>query len=98
MISLIVISLNVFFNEMSKSTIRLRDIQLSQLNNECLKLVAKFVRALKTHNGVTLRMQDENILLEISKQSHRTKNLELKELYAELKEEILKSVQQSMEK
>jgi len=80
---------------MSKSTIPLRDIQLSQLNNECLKLVAKFVRVLKTYNGVTLRTQDENILLEISKQSHRTKNFELKELYAELKEDILKSVQQS---
>jgi len=54
----------MFFNEMSKSTIPLRDIQLSQLNNECLKLVAKFVRVLKTYNGVTLRTQDENILLE----------------------------------
>ena len=83
---------------MSKVTIRLGDIQLSQLNNECLKLVVRFVRALKAHNGVALRMQDENILLEISEHSHRTRNKELKELYAELKKELLKSVQESMEK
>jgi len=84
--------------EMNKLTIQLKDVQLSQLNNECLKLVLKFVRTLKAHNGKTLRMQDANILLQISDQSHRTKNQELKELYAELKREILKSVHQSMEK
>jgi len=83
---------------MSKSTIPLREIQLAQLNNECLKLVVKFVRVLKAHNGVSLRMQDADILLQISARSHRTRNAELKAIYAELKVEILKSVQQSMDK
>lgn len=81
---------------MNKVTVLLRDIQLSQLNPECLKLVAKFVRHLKAHKGVSLRMQDADILLQISTQSHRTKNPELKALYAELKQEIQKSLHQSM--
>jgi len=59
---------------MSKSTIPLREIQLAQLNNECLKLVVKFVRVLKAHNGVSLRMQDADILLQISARSHRTRS------------------------
>jgi len=59
---------------MSKSTIPLREIQLAQLNNECLKLVVKFVRVLKAHKGVSLRMQDADILLQISARSHRTRN------------------------
>jgi hypothetical protein len=81
---------------MNKVTILLRDIQLSQLNPECLKLVAKFVRQLKAHKGLSLRMQDADILLQISTQSHRTKNAELKALYVELKQEIQKSLHHSM--
>ncbi len=83
---------------MNKVTIQLRDIQLSQLNNECLKLVAQFVRALKARKGISLRMQDPDILLQISEYSHRTRSTKLKTMYADLKAEILKSIQQSMEK
>ncbi len=82
---------------MSKVTIQLKDIQLAQLNNDCLKQVVKFLRALKAHNGVSLRMQDADILLQISDQSHRTRNKELKGLYADLKSKILESMRQTLE-
>jgi hypothetical protein len=81
---------------MNKVTIPLRDVQLSQLNTACLKLVAKFVRRLKAHKGVYLRMQDSDILLQISERAHRTKDSELKALYVDLKKEILNSVHHSM--
>jgi ribosomal silencing factor RsfS len=82
---------------MNKVIIQLRDVQLSQLNTECLRLVAKFVRQLKAHKGVSLRMQDSDILVQISTQAHRTKNKQLKALYVDLKQEILKSLHHSME-
>ena len=77
-------------------TLQLKDIQLTQLNNECLKLVAKFSRALKALEGVSLRMQDADILVQISEHAHRTKSKELKALYAGLKVELQKSVHKSM--
>jgi len=81
---------------MNKVTIQLRDIQLSQLNTQCLLLVAKFVRRLKARKGVYLRMQDDDILLQISERANRTRDTELKALYADLKKEILNSVHQSL--
>ena len=83
---------------MNKVTVPLKDIQLSQLSSQCLQLVAKFVRALKARKGVSLKMQDVDILVQISEYAHRTKSKELKALYAELKVEIIKSVHQSMDK
>jgi hypothetical protein len=81
---------------MNKITIQLRDIQLSQLNTQCLLLVAKFVRRLKARKGVSLRMQDDDILLQISERANHTRDTELKALYADLKKEILNSVHQSL--
>ena len=83
---------------MSKVTIRLEDIQLSQLNNQCLKQVSTFVRALKAHSGVALRMQDSDILVQISDQSYKTRNKDLKRLYADLKTEITKSMRKTLDK
>ncbi|MFT4634344.1 MAG: hypothetical protein ACI854_000345 [Arenicella sp.] len=42
-------------------------------------------------------MQDSDILLQISSQSHRTRNSELKAFYTELKHEVIKSVHYLME-
>jgi len=78
--------------------IRLKDLQLGQLNTECLLLVSRFVRVLKQHNGTQLRMQDDDILNYIADYARRTRNKELKAIYTELKEEITKSVYQSIQK
>lgn len=78
--------------------IRLKDLQVSQLNNECLLLVGRFVRELKAYKDVSLSVQDRDILMQISNQARRTRNTELKAIYKELKSEIIKSVYDSMTK
>lgn len=81
-----------------KLVIQLKDIEVSQLNNACLTLIAKFVRVLKVTEGVSLRMQDTKVLLQISDYAYRSDNGELKEIYAELKSEMVKSIHHSMER
>jgi len=76
--------------------VNLNEIQLKDLNNDCLLLATKFVRTLKAYNGKVLRLQDKDILMKIAKRSRATKNQELKDIYAELKEEIKKSLYESM--
>ncbi len=77
---------------MDRNTIPLKDVQLSQLNGECLRLVARFVRVLKAKRGETLVMQDADILMKISERARKTNNKELKGIYAELKIAMVKSV------
>lgn len=77
--------------------IRLKYLQLSQLNNECLTLVGRSaVRALKAHNGFGFRVQDKDILVQISQQSKRTSNRKLRVIYKQLESEITKSVYESI--
>ncbi len=69
--------------------INLKDIQLSQLNPECVLLINRFIRALKAHDGTVLKIQEKDILMQISEQARRTDNDELAVMYKELKEKIL---------
>lgn len=68
--------------------ISLRDIELSQLNNTSLTLVSKYVRLLKAKEGVQLKLQDRDILVNISKSARSTDNEDLIALYQELKQEV----------
>lgn len=76
--------------------VNLNDIQLKDLNNECLLLATKFARTQKAYNGKVLRLQDKKVLTNISKMARSTRNQELKNIYATLKEEIKKSLHGSM--
>ena len=78
--------------------IRLKDLDLGQLNNECLLKVSRFVRELRAETGIKLRMQDKDILKQISNHCREIDNPHLQEIYAELKQEILKSVYSKMSK
>ena len=78
--------------------IRLKDLELGQLNQGCLRLVFKFVQVLRAETGVSLRMQDKDILNQISIHCRETDSPELRSIYDELKEEILKSMYQKMTK
>ncbi len=82
---------------MNHVKVQLKDIKLSQLNTECLRLVASYIRALRQYNGTVLRMQDADVLLKISDYSHRTRNQELKNLYARLKLEMGQALLESQE-
>jgi len=76
--------------------IRLRDIQLNQLNNKSLTLVAKYARILRTAEGKQLRLHDKDILVRISESARKTENEELIALYKELKEQVRIGVFESM--
>lgn len=78
--------------------VQLRDVQLGQLNTESLLLVSRFSRVLKQHNGKHLSMQGPNLLNTLAVHARKTRNEELKEIYAELKAEILCSVYDSIQK
>lgn len=68
--------------------IHLKDLQGSQLNNECLLLMMKFIRELKVDKGVRLSMQDKDILMQISNYANESDSPELKSIYADLKAEL----------
>jgi hypothetical protein len=79
-----------------KVTIRLRDIELTQLNNESLRLLAAYVRLVRSKKGMAFKMQDKDILVQVSNYTRKSKDPELKELYTRLKLEVLESVHQSI--
>ena len=76
--------------------ISLRDVELSQLNNTSLTLVAKYARLLKASEGVELKLQDKDILVNISKSARSTENEELITLYRHLKKEVRIGVFESL--
>lgn len=76
--------------------IHLRDIQLSQLNNKSLTLVAKYARVLRVKEGITLKLQDKDILMRVSQTARSTENEELQSLYKELKAQVRICVFDSM--
>jgi len=80
---------------MDKRSISLRDVQFSQLDTECLRLVSKFARTLRANSGETLRMQDPEILVKISDCAHKTRDPELKSVYKDLKHALRMSVSTS---
>lgn len=83
---------------MEKVTIRLRDIELTHLNNESLRLIAAYARKFKSKGGHSLTLQDKDILVQISNITRKAKDPELTDLYANLKEKVLESVHQSIVK
>jgi len=76
--------------------IRLRDIQLNQLNNKSLTLVAQYARLLRSTSGLQLKLHDRDILVKISKNARETDDQELISLYKELKKQVRIGVFESM--
>lgn len=74
----------------------IRDVELSQLNNASLTLVAKYVRLLKVKEGIQLKLQDRDILVNISKSARSTDDDDLIGLYQELKQEVRIGVFESL--
>jgi hypothetical protein len=79
-----------------KVTVRLRDIELTQLNNESLRLLGAYVRLARRKKGMAFKMQDKDILVQVSNYTRKSKDPELQELYSRLKLEVLESVHQSI--
>ena len=76
--------------------IRLRDVQLNQLNNKSLQLAAQYTRLLRATSGVKLKLYDRDLLVKISESARSTGNDYLIALYGELKEQIRLGVFESI--
>ncbi len=68
--------------------IKLRNVKLSQLNNNCISLILKFIRVLRSHNGKSLRLTDSNILMTVFQEASNTDNPELIRLAKHLRQQI----------
>lgn len=78
--------------------VRLKDIQLNQLDHECLRLVSRFAMAARSHDGTVLRVQDKDILVNISAYARAVNNPAISDCYAKLKDELLRCVYTDMVK
>ena len=68
--------------------IKLEDIRLNQLNYKSLTLVSKFSHMLKVKEGKELKLQDKDILVQISDVARTSEHLVITELYRQLKNEV----------
>ncbi|RBP48353.1 hypothetical protein [Arenicella xantha] len=78
--------------------VRLKDIRLNQLDNECLRLVNRFTLAARSHDGTVLRVQEKDILMQISAYARATKDPTIRDIYSQLKQEILRCMYADMRK
>ncbi len=68
--------------------VKLSDIKLTNLNNNCISLVLKFSRVLYAHDGTTMRVNEKQVVRRLFSIAKTTDNIELKRLAARLKREI----------
>ena len=68
--------------------IKLEVIRLNQLNYKSLTLVSKFSHMLKVKEGKELKLQDKDILVQISDVARTSEHLVITELYRQLKNEV----------
>lgn len=68
--------------------VKLSEIKLTQLNNNCIALISKFSRVLKAHNGSVLRLNDPNVVSDVFAIQASDLNPQLKQLRSRLKKEI----------
>ena len=77
---------------MKTDKIQLRSIKLESLNAECLMAVNLCVRYIKKHHLKQLRMQDKDVLMQISQTVRKVDDPELSKIYKELKAKLLSFV------
>ena len=65
------------------------DIEFDQLNAKCLIQISKFARVLYRLNGTILRLQESNIMEQITYHYEHNDNAELHNIYMQLRLEII---------
>ena len=73
---------------MSVGKIQLKTIKLEWLDPECLLEVNRCVRYIKQNHGESLKMQDPDVLIKISKLSKARDDAQLEFLYKDLKQKV----------
>ena len=68
--------------------IRLKDVEVVDLNNVCIMIISKFARTLREHNGSVIDLRDKHIVFQVARHSAMSENPQLEALYMRLKVEI----------
>jgi len=68
--------------------IRLSQIEITKLNNNCISLVLKFSRVLHAHNGDVLKVSEPQVVKRLFSIAATTDNVILQRLALRLKKEI----------
>ncbi len=82
---------------MREEKIQLKTIKLETLNAECLMAANRCVRYLRQNHRVNLQMQDKEVLTKISKQVRTVNDVNLNDMYKDLKEKMVDCVSQARE-
>ena len=69
-------------------SIRLRDVEVGDLNNVCIMILSKFARELHDHDGTVLKLQSPTVLLEVARYAESIDNPRLRILFQRLKLEL----------
>ena len=68
--------------------VKLKDVEVADLNNICIMIISKFARVLREHNGTVIELRDKHVVREVAKHAAMAKNPQLEALYMRLKVEI----------
>lgn len=75
--------------------IQLRSIKLESLNAECLLAVNRCVRYIKQEHEISLKLQDKDVLIQLSKHVRRIDDEALNGIYQDLKVKMVSCVTQA---
>lgn len=75
--------------------IQLKDIKLEQLNADCLLAVNRCVRYIKQNHGHSLKLQEKDVLMKLSRLVRKIDDEELDVIYKDLKKKMVVSVNSS---
>ena len=65
--------------------INFANLELNELDAECIALITMFARELEKHNGVLIRLTDKHVLREVIRHAHSSSNQKLQLIYKRLK-------------
>jgi len=68
--------------------IRLKDVEVADLNNVCIMIISKFARVLREHNGSVIELRDKHVVRQVARHAAMAENPQLEALYMRLKVEI----------
>ena len=68
--------------------VKLKDIEVADLNNVCIMIISKFARVLREYNGSVIHFRDKYIVQQVARHAAMSENPQLDALYLRLKVEI----------
>jgi len=73
---------------MDELRVKLKDVEVADLNNVCIMIISKFARVLREHNGTVIELRDKHVVRQVAKHAAMARHPQLETLYMRLKVEI----------